>query len=508
VTDPALLRPLALARELLDRFHDEGVRYCKWKSGRRSLERSLAGRSDLDLLIDRGQHAAAQGALTACGFKRLAATAGRGYPGVEDYFGLDAATGTLLHCHVHYRLIIGEPNLKSYRLPWEAAILGSRRLEPGARVYVPDPDLEILLLAVRLATRLHSSDRFVHAPRRSPLGGEATVEHDELRQRIDPTRSSAYCRTLLGAHAVPSFEQLLVGPLTLRGILRFRAAAQPALRRYRRYGAMVGLLRTWLRASARLAAGVSRRYPRIPLPLRRTVPWGGVMVAFVGPDGSGKSTLARNVVSVLADKLDVYFVYFGSGDGPSSLVRWPLLAARRALKRVGLRPRREPAGLGAPAEPGPARRGVFWVAARLAWSLALSLEKRWKLRAAWRARNRGMVVITDRYPQAQVLGFNDGPLLGAWNGRRGGLLHWLAEWEAAPYEWADRHPPDLIVKLNVSPQAALRRKPETGVSEVERRLRAIHTLAYPPPAAVAEVDADRPLPDVSLDVKRLVWDRI
>ena len=48
---------------------------------------------------------------------------------------------------------------------------------------------------------------------------------------------------------------------------------------------------------------------------------------------------------------------------------------------------------------------------RVVWALALAVEKRSKMRRARRARNRGMLVLCDRYPQTKILGFNDGPLL-------------------------------------------------------------------------------------------------
>src|SRR5256885_11057067 len=56
----------------------------------------------------------------------------------------------------------------------------------------------------------------------------------------------------------------------------------------------------------------------------------------------------------------------------------------------------------------------LWAAARLVWAVALAYEKRGKLHALTRARNRGLVVVCDRYPQNQFQDFNDGPMLGRW----------------------------------------------------------------------------------------------
>ena len=84
----------------------------------------------------------------------------------------------------------------------------------------------------------------------------------------------------------------------------------------------------------------------------------------------------------------------------------------------------------------------------------------------------------------------------------------LARWEAEPYRWAERYPPDLVIKLHVSPESALARKPDTGRAEVERRITAIRALAYGPQSVVVDVDADRPLTEVSGEVTRIVWSHI
>ena len=57
--------------------------------------------------------------------------------------------------------------------------------------------------------------------------------------------------------------------------------------------------------------------------------------------------------------------------------------------------------------------------ARAIWAVVLAWEKRAKLRRAVRARNRGMIVICDRFPQTQVMGYNDGPLLAPWRESKG-----------------------------------------------------------------------------------------
>jgi thymidylate kinase len=138
------------------------------------------------------------------------------------------------------------------------------------------------------------------------------------------------------------------------------------------------------------------------------------------------------------------------------------------------------------------------------WALTLSYEKRRKLRRASQARNRGIIVVSDRYPQNQVMGFNDGPLLRHWLNHRSWFLRALARWEGAPYRWAEEFPPDLVIKLNISPDVACLRKPEMEPAESRRRVETIRGLAFPM-SDIVEIDADAPLEEVLLKVKRAIW---
>ena len=212
--------------------------------------------------------------------------------------------------------------------------------------------------------------------------------------------------------------------------------------------------------SASGRAAIGRMRLDTTRPLRRTVPTGGVLIAFMGPGGSVKSAMARAAATLLAEKLDVLLIYFGSGHGPGSLLRWPLDMARAAAAWLGLLPwgqGLQPASDPAESTTRPAPRGPLLTAALILFALTLALEKRRKLKRAWSARDAGIVVLADRYPQAQVCGLNDGPLLAHLANHRSPVLRWLARLEAAAYVTAQRYPPDLVIKLHVTPEAAVRR---------------------------------------------------
>jgi hypothetical protein len=496
--------PTSVALSLLRGLEHAGVSYCHWKSNEHLAE-GLRGETDLDILVAREDRATAEAVLGRVGFKRFQPTSLMAYPAIVDYIAFDPEQGRLVHCHTHFRLVAGEQHLKGHRLPWEHILLARRIRDADTGVFVADPDAEMLLLLVRLASKLRWRDLVLAAVGRSYFGGAYRREYEWLRARVDPVACEELCRTLLGDQTAAALRELMDGRVTLRSLRRFRASAKETLGLFRSHGHLRSRLLRWTREIAWLVAVVTRRYLRVTAPLRRTIPCGGMLVAFIGPDGSGKSTVTRAIAATFATKLDVLLVYFGSGDGPSSLLRWPLILLRRGLARAGLLRDAGAVRSSLPNVATPARRGRFLSVARVVWALVLSLEKRGRLRSAWRARNRGLLVVSDRYPQAQIEGFNDGPLLSHLSAHRLTILRRLARWERVPYEWAERYPPDLVIKLIVSPEMALRRKPETGTDEVQRRVEALRTLQWAPPTRIVEIDADQPAERVFREVAQAVW---
>jgi thymidylate kinase len=327
-----------------------------------------------------------------------------------------------------------------------------------------------------------------------------------LAERTEPARVAAIAAEELGAGAADLVGELAAAPPTVAQLRAFRSRAAAALSWDRVYGAVEGRSVRLARALFRLAGGVNARYLRLPLSFRRAHRAGGCVVAFLGMDGSGKSTVAAEVRAWLAWKLDVYPVYFGSGAGTASALRWPMkiLVDRFRHTRVlrGLRGARPEA----PQRDGTHReRRVTWAVAL--WALALAREKRAKLKRLHRARSRGMIVVCDRYPQIQVAGYNDGPLLGAWLARGSGLQQRLARWEDAIYRRATLLRPDLVVKLDLPPEVAARRKPEMALEELRRRRQAVRAIHYEG-CAYAEIDASAPLEEVLVAVKRAIWEQL
>jgi thymidylate kinase len=492
---------LPVVRRVLQALDREGIRYCHWKSNQHLLE-GMIGLTDLDVLLDRVGTDTLDRIMGTAGYKRFLTTPPRWHPGLEDYVGFDEGTGSLVHLHTHHTLRMGEKHAKGYWLPWEELFLSTRVVQQPEGMYATHPDVEMIIFLVRAALKSRVRDRVLEQFGRRYTRGELETEYAWLKGRADLPRVVALVDDLLGERAGDVTREILAGPLTLSGLVRFRRASNPVLKRCRNYSAPVARLRRWRREVYGILSAIGRRYLSPIRPTKRTVPCGGAIVAFIGSDGSGKSTAVKAIRHWLSWKVDVVSIYHGSGDGPTSLLRWPLRFVLRRLPQGGGRKAASAPAGGPPGDGSPLRR----LARRLrpVWALVLSLEKRRNLARAWRARNRGMVVICDRYPQNQVPGFNDGPLLRHWADSRSGLLRALSRWEASPYEWAEKLPPNLVIKMTVSPEVALARKSDMNIPELERRIATIRSLQYPR-SSVVEIDGDAPLDEVLIRVKRAVW---
>lgn len=479
---------LRIVRELLTNMNEQ-IRYCHWKSNQHIAD-ALIGVDDLDILIDRKQYGELQSILNQLKFKHFYTPGIRTYVGVEDYLGFDEDTGKIVHLHLHHQLTLGEKFLKGFHLPLEEAILESRRWDESAQLYCSSFYYELLLLIVRAAMKLRKRDIL----KKRILGNSSSAEYEWLVE---------YC---------PDFESLLLEEPFFNNQVKeamikiykygFSFGSCNSLKhklfRYYPYYAQGGLLANTLRRQyrevGRVITELEKRVfkPNYPF-LRRRVATGGVSIAFVGMDGAGKSTTIKEICTWLSKVMDVRYFYLGSGDGPVSLLRAPLRIALTLAHKSGTIMRSS-----VDSDPQEREKSKPGLTKRL-WFYTLSLERITRLKAMRRCRNRGFVTIADRYPQSEISGLCDGTRFDHFNGL-------TARTERKAMEYAKSCTPDLILKMMVSPEVAMQRKPgeltlETGVYLFDK----VRRIKYSNKSNVVEIDADQPQDKVWLDVKKQIW---
>jgi thymidylate kinase len=252
----------------------------------------------------------------------------------------------------------------------------------------------------------------------------------------------------------------------------------------------------------------------------RTLP---AVIAVVGCDGSGKSTLSRWLVEELGKHQETRFIYFGTGDGPGSRLRrtlnWLKKKSRYGKPSVAadLSPSADTARAGnfeqginqpeADGNPSPSSTDKAPDALRLVWAAAVLAERLGKMRELRHAADAGVMIVTDRYPQAEFWGIHDGPRLGyLLETRTTGLLYRIACWEQAAYLKIAQRKPDMVMLLDVSVEMAHQRRPEEPIDELKKRIHVARSLTFQGAHRVV-LDSSEPLKVVQEKALQAVLDK-
>ncbi len=203
-------------------------------------------------------------------------------------------------------------------------------------------------------------------------------------------------------------------------------------------------------------------------------------------------------------------MYLGSGDGKASILRQPLIWIARKAKTTPSAKLSNKDEARIKDNPKPTKKkSLISRLHKLLWAITLTYEKQNKLKQAYLAKERGMIVICDRYPQSQILGFNDGPLLTNSENKTSKILQTFQRWEFESYQhMAETMPPDIVIKLNITPEVAKVRKVETPDEMVHKKVAAVQSLKFPHQTTVITVDAEQPLDRVITTAKKAVWESL
>jgi len=192
------------------------------------------------------------------------------------------------------------------------------------------------------------------------------------------------------------------------------------------------------------------------------------VIAVIGCDGSGKSTLTADLINRLHKQSPAELLYLGQSSG--DIAEWirtlPVIGAPfgRYLARKAERAHDKDSS-----PPNNLTALVIYL---------LSLWRVHKFRKMLALARRGVVIITDRYPQAEVPGFYfDGPGLSAINAK-GWLARKLTAREIQLYQWMASHVPTLIIRLNIDADTAHARKPDHKLAMLRDKVAVIPKLHF------------------------------
>jgi hypothetical protein len=206
------------------------------------------------------------------------------------------------------------------------------------------------------------------------------------------------------------------------------------------------------------------------------------LIAVVGSDGSGKSTLAADILAHIRKSRPAEMGYLGLGSGEQgrAIGRWPVIGAplQRYLEGVADTLR----------DPQATIPGI--VAAR--YAMRRSRKRRARFDALLERRREGVTIVTDRYPQLEVPGLHDGPILAGKAGSAG--VGELQQRERALYAGMAIWTPTLVIRLNVDVDTVMARKPDHARALIERKVETVPLLRFNG-ATIVDLDATMPYDD-------------
>ncbi|MCP3914024.1 MAG: hypothetical protein GY711_00530 [bacterium] len=478
--------------------HEEGIRYCHWKSNHH-LHFALAATEDLDLLIEKARFSEFVQILLANGFKPAETLTSRQQPGVYHFLGNDADAGRVINVHAYTRILTGDHLLKSSTWPLERLLLESTREHLGIRV--PSASAELIVYAFRAMVKQTTvMDHYFLW--RSKGGSEEELQW--LLSAGDMERSRSLLARYFPEIEYADFERALAlcsetGTGAFLSRLRLGFRFRRALSKYQRYGS---LRRTSLTFLATLKMGWNKIVRRQkPMMLQD----GGVVIAFVGPQATGKSTLVKHLRAWLGRELAVMTIHAGKPPAtwvtfvPSKLI--PILRMIHPDKSTG--------NVERAIEGGEVKSPPLLFLVR---KVMLAWDRRSLLRDVYRQSRNGRIVLSDRYP-SELPGAIDGRSFGdeQIEGEKSGFKRWLMAKERSLY--AEIPPPDLVFQLSAPVDLAVKRNEERNKEgdQTEEYVRFRHSSQALPVFTRCPVECvatDRGLTETQDEVRRLVWKHV
>ena len=489
---------------LVDEFNRKKIIYSHWKSNI-DLAHALAGRTDLDLLIDRKSLLQALTALSHLGFKKAVPRRGVNPPGIYHYYGLDPDTKQLIHVHLFSRVLTGESYVKSHLFPFEAMLL--ENVYYSDQIRVTSKSAELVLFTLRMFIKYGSLLDLISLRRKSEKveaeirwlqdGGDLSDALSLLKKHCPVIEEKLFIKCVETLNS----DSSLIRRMILARLVRRRLKVYAKFTFFRRLLAYMQLL--WVEVLRRL--GTKQK--------NKVLQDGGTVIAFAGADATGKSTLVAETGHWLGDTFAVKIIH--TGKPPSVWLTAPvnitLQLVRRliSLQRVGGLKRQH-----SPNDSNPSKHKLEGLSSlpHALRAVTLAWDRQRLILKARRLVAEGEIIICDRYP-SRIIGAMDSPRLEEEpleTGLVASIYNRLARLEKRLYRQIP--PADIILKLKVSLEIAkkrnLDRNKQDGEAYLEARHRQCRKWHMPGTRYVYDINTEQNLEETLCDVKKAIWESL
>lgn len=483
---------LKICKELFGSWNRTHLKYCHWKSNEH-LQEGLNGITDLDVLLAFDDKESGVRILEDLQFLHCRSQYGSRYPYVEDWIGFDDMTGMLVHLHLHYVLITGHKGMKEYELPWKEECLKTRILDMESSVYVMNPNLELVTLYTRIG--LKSSFQQLRLARKGifSVGKNNTKEIDYLKERIDWKIVTELANRYYKSSAVDFLNIMKLEELDSKSFLHLHALTTKVMSSNSRYHGISLFLHKWYYIIALRFIRWLRYSKDFNIIVRKTPNHGhGLVIAFIGQDGAGKSTVTKDIEKWLTWKLDARQFYLGSGEHFNPWEKRLILSINKNNSSI-----------------------LHLLKSVLSFRLIKKIADNacQNIKIATNYAKEGGIALLDRFPQVKYAGINDGPkirfsvLPHIKNPVVRRIVELYAKKEEKSLIEATSYQPDVVIKLLLSPEESIRRKPMEKIDIVRTKHQIIKNLNFSG-STVYDIDATMDYEEELRLVKRIIWNHI
>lgn len=132
-----------------------------------------------------------------------------------------------------------------------------------------------------------------------------------------------------------------------------------------------------------------------------------------------------------------------------------------------------------------------------------SLRRMANLRKVQRLAQSGVLVVSDRFPQAEISGFYyDGPGIGV-ERATGKISMFLAQRERRLYQQMAQYRPELIIRPGIDIETAISRKPDHDYAELQDKIGVMSKIGYNG-TKILEIDSRAPYSEVLEQAQKAV----
>lgn len=480
------MKSLSISKKFFKHLNIKNINYCHWKSNFR-LKESLAGKTDLDLLVDKKSKKQFNIVLKNLKFKKIVSPKSKKYPGMEDYLGFDYMTGELIHLHVHYQLILGEKHVKNYHIPVENVFFNNLFLQSSVKV--PQKELEIIIFVIRSILKLSFKDIIVQILKRNFLFFPQAIidEYEYLLNKMNTKKMNDIYKQL-NIHI--SFEKLIkhvnkmkIKEMNVFSIIKLKIHIKSRIKQYKLKNNILINFKKILICIKRIRV-VSKVFPV----KRKTVEKNGKTFSLVGADGSGKSSFQKDLSKWLSWKLEVRMIYFGIPKNKIVKLAGLLHNISNSIaKLINYK-----FGIKYLVEFLNSVRWVYIAKKRLSYFKLSKLYIK-----------KGFITITDRYPMKKFYKMKtpmDGPRISKETKLKKGIL---SDYESTIYKKIQMPTKVLLLKTNI--KELRKRKTDLDYNTHLIKSNAVNSISG---KNIIKIDNNKKYNQVLLQLKRIIWENI